>query len=72
MPTDRDIDFCIDLEPEQKNGSMRMCIDYHQLNRVTIRNKYPLLRIDDLLDQLQGVSVLSVRPIARRISFLLD
>ncbi|WMV19547.1 hypothetical protein MTR67_012932 [Solanum verrucosum] len=106
MPLDRDIDFCIDLEPgtrpisihpyhmtptelrelkaqiqefldkgfirpsaspwgapalfvKKKNGSMRMCIDYRQLNRVTIRNKYPLPRINDLFDQLQGASVFS-------------
>ncbi|XP_070054234.1 uncharacterized protein [Nicotiana tomentosiformis] len=37
-----------------KDGSLRMCIDYKQLNKATIRNKYPLLRIDDLFDQLQG------------------
>ncbi|KAH0743175.1 hypothetical protein KY290_031168 [Solanum tuberosum] len=106
MPLDRDIDFCIDLEPgtrpisipsyrmapielrelkvqiqeqldkgfirpsaspwgapilfvRKKAGSMRMCIDYRQLNRVTIRNKYPLPRIDDHFDQLQGASVFS-------------
>ena len=34
-----------------------LCIDYQQLNKVTIKNKYPLLRIDDLFDQLQGASV---------------
>ena len=43
----------------KKDGSLRMCIDYHQLNKVTIKNKYPLLRIDDLFDQLQGASYLS-------------
>ncbi|KAH0765510.1 hypothetical protein KY285_001381 [Solanum tuberosum] len=106
IPPDRNIDFCIDLEPgtrpisippyrmapaelrelkaqiqelldkgfirpsaspwgapvlfvKKKNGSMRMCIDYRQLNRVTIRNKYPLPRIDDLFNQLQGASVFS-------------
>ena len=40
----------------KKDGSLRMCIDYRQLNKVTIKNKYPLLRIDDLFDQLQGAS----------------
>ncbi|KAH0759738.1 hypothetical protein KY290_023231 [Solanum tuberosum] len=44
---------------KKKNGSTRMCIDYRQLNRVTIRNKYPLPRIDDLFDQLQSASVFS-------------
>jgi len=38
---------------------MRMCIDYRQLNRVTIRNKYPLPQIDDVFDQLQDASVFS-------------
>ena len=38
---------------------MRLCIDYRQLNKVTIRNKYPLPRIDDLFDQLQGARVFS-------------
>ncbi|WMV33308.1 hypothetical protein MTR67_026693 [Solanum verrucosum] len=44
---------------KKKDGSMRMCIDYRQLNRVTIRNKYPLPRIDDLFDLLQSASVFS-------------
>jgi hypothetical protein len=44
---------------KKKDGSMRMCIDYRELNKVTIKNRYPLPRIDDLLDQLQGVRVFS-------------
>ena len=44
---------------KKKDGSMRLCIDYHELNRVTIKNKYPLPRIDDLFDQLQGAQVFS-------------
>jgi len=43
----------------KKNGSLRMCIDYRQLNKVTIKNKYPLPRIDDLFDQLQGAKCFS-------------
>ena len=43
----------------KKDGSLRMCIDYRQLNKVTIKNKYPLPRIDDLFDQLQGASYFS-------------
>ncbi|RVW50114.1 Retrovirus-related Pol polyprotein from transposon 17.6 [Vitis vinifera] len=38
---------------------MRLCIDYRELNKVTVRNKYPLPRIDDLFDQLQGTCVFS-------------
>lgn len=44
---------------KKKDGSMRLCIDYRQLNKVTVRNKYPLPRIDDLFDQLQGAKVFS-------------
>ncbi|KAA3461755.1 DNA/RNA polymerases superfamily protein [Gossypium australe] len=44
---------------KKKDESMRMCIDYRQLNKLTIKNKYPLPRIDDLFDQLKGASVFS-------------
>ena len=40
---------------KKKDGSMRLCIDYRELNKLTIKNKYPLPRIDDLFDQLKGV-----------------
>ena len=44
---------------EKKDGTQRMCIDYRSLNEVTIKNKYPLPRIDDLFDQLKGACVFS-------------
>ena len=44
---------------KKKDGTLRLCIDYRELNKVTIKNKYPLLQIDDLFDQLQGVAVFS-------------
>ncbi|GJT27675.1 putative reverse transcriptase domain-containing protein [Tanacetum coccineum] len=42
---------------KKKDGSFRMCIDYGELNKLTVKNRYPLPRIDDLFDQLQGSSV---------------
>ena len=44
---------------KKKNGSSRLCVDYRQLNKLTIKNKYLLPRIDDLLDQLKGARVFS-------------
>ena len=44
---------------KKKDGSLRLCIDYRELDKVTIRNQYPLPRIDDLFDQLQGARVFS-------------
>nr|GFA64022.1 putative reverse transcriptase domain-containing protein [Tanacetum cinerariifolium] len=42
-----------------EDGSFRMCIDYRELNKLTVKNRYPLPRIDDLFDQLQGSSIYS-------------
>nr|GEZ27830.1 putative reverse transcriptase domain-containing protein [Tanacetum cinerariifolium] len=44
---------------KKKDGSFRMCINYRELNKLTVKNRYPLPRIDDLFDQLQGSSVYS-------------
>jgi hypothetical protein len=41
----------------KKDESWRLCIDYRQLNKATIKNQYPLLRIDDLFNQMKGATV---------------
>nr|GFD22062.1 retrotransposon protein, putative, Ty3-gypsy subclass [Tanacetum cinerariifolium] len=64
IPPARPVEFQIDLVPgdvpvARKDESFRMCIDYHELNKLMMKNYYPLPRIDDLFDQLQGSSVYS-------------
>ena len=42
---------------KKKDGTLRLCVDYRQLNKMTVKNKYQLPMIDDLFDQLKGASV---------------
>jgi hypothetical protein len=44
---------------KKKDGSLRLCIDYRDLNHATMKNRYPMLRIDDLFDQMKGEAVFS-------------
>lgn len=44
---------------KKKHGTLRLCISYRQLNKVTLKNKYPLSQIDDLFDQMKSVKVFS-------------
>ena len=44
---------------KKRDGTLRLCIDYHQLNKMTIQNRYPLTHIDYLFDQLRGAMVFS-------------
>ena len=42
---------------KKKDGALKLCVNYRQLNKMTVKNKYPLPRIDSLFDQLKGTSV---------------
>ncbi len=44
---------------KKKDGTLKLCVDYRQLNKVTVQNKYLLPRIDDLFDQLKGANIFS-------------
>ncbi|KAG8473070.1 hypothetical protein CXB51_034991 [Gossypium anomalum] len=57
---------------KKKGDSMRFCVDYRQLNKVTIKNKYPLPRIDDLFDQLKGATGDGIRIDPSKISAIVD
>ena len=52
---------------KKKDGTMRMCVDYRALNNITIKNSYPLPRVDELFDRLQGAQVLQQDRPAHRL-----
>jgi hypothetical protein len=56
----------------KKDDSRRMCVNYRNLNEVTIKNKYPLPRIEDLFDQMRGAKVFSKNRSKTRISSVED
>jgi hypothetical protein len=51
---------------KKKDGTLRLCIDFRQLNKYTIKNKYPLTRIADLFDQLRGSKIFSKTELRER------
>ncbi|GKF50235.1 hypothetical protein Tco_0146702, partial [Tanacetum coccineum] len=57
---------------KKKDGSLRTCIDYRELNKLTVKNRYPLPRIDDLFDQLQGLSVYSKIDLRQFLGHVID
>ncbi|GKD58754.1 putative reverse transcriptase domain-containing protein [Tanacetum coccineum] len=61
LPPTQQVEFQIDLvlSVAPKDGSFRMCIDYHELNKLAVKNRYPLPRINNLFDQLEGLRVYS-------------
>ena len=53
---------------QNKDGALRLCVYYHALNKLTVKNKYPIPRLDDLLDQLQGSKMFSLLDFDQRLS----